>query len=45
MTTEVGRVKCWISMERLRQKKVLGRETGMVNNVKTMATTTTTTTT
>ena len=40
MTTEIGRVKCWISTERLRQKEVLGRETGMVYNVKTTTTTT-----
>ena len=39
MTTEFGRVKCWISTERLRQKEVVGKETGMVYNVK--ATTTT----
>ena len=38
MTTEIGRVKCWISTERLRQKEVLGRETGMVYNVKTTTT-------
>ena len=30
---------CWISTERLRQKEVLGRETGMVYNVKTTSTT------
>ena len=39
MTTEIGRVKCSISTERLRQKEVLGRETGMVYNVKTTTTT------
>ena len=39
MTTEIGRVKCWISTERLRQQEVLGRETGMVYNVKTTTTT------
>ena len=39
MTTEIGRVKCWISTERLRQKDVLGRETGMVCDVKTTTTT------
>ena len=39
MTTEIGRVKCWISTERLRQKEVLGRETGMVYNVETTTTT------
>ena len=38
MTTEIGRVKCWISTERLRQKNVLGKETGMVYNVKTTTT-------
>ena len=38
MTTEIGRVKCWISTERLRQKEVLGRETGMDYNVKTTTT-------
>ena len=39
MTTEIDRVKCWISTERLRQKEVLDRETGMVFNVKTTTTT------
>ena len=43
VTTEIGRVKCWISTERLAQKEVLDRETGMVYNVKTTTTTTTTT--
>ena len=42
MTTEIGRVKCWNSTERLRQKEVLGRETGMVYNVKTTTITTVT---
>ena len=41
MTTEIGRVKCWISTEGLRQKEVLGRETGMVYVVKTTTATTT----
>ena len=42
VTTEIGRVKCWISTEGLRQKEVLDRETGMVYDVRTTTTTTTT---
>ena len=38
-TTEIGRVKCWISTEGLRQKEVLDRETGMVYDAKTTTTT------
>ena len=30
MITEIGRVKFWISTERLGQKEVLDRDTGMV---------------
>ena len=42
MTTEIGRVQCWVSTEGLRQKEVLDRETEMIYNVKTTTTTTTT---
>ena len=41
MTTEIGRVKCWISTERLRLKEILDRETGMVFKVKITTTITT----
>ena len=45
VATEIGRVNCWISKEGLRQKEeVLGRETGMVYNVKTTTTATATAT-
>ena len=35
MTTEIGRVKCWVSTQRLGRKQVLDRETGMACIVKT----------